>query len=69
MFMLQKVVEAFMVLLPLFEFYYLLSLHAAILLNGRQDDSPLNTASKATQTHSEKVDIIVDDRLDHTGSD
>ena len=68
-FVLQKVVEAFTVLLPLFEFYYLLSLQAAVLFNSPDDGTPQTTTSKETQTPgekvdaAEKVDVVVEEGL------
>lgn len=58
-----------MIFLVPFEFYYLLSLHGAVLLRGRQGGTPHTTTSKETQTLSENVDIVVEDELDPTSSD
>ncbi|KAG0589935.1 hypothetical protein KC19_1G058000 [Ceratodon purpureus] len=63
-----KVVETFTVLLPLFEFYYLLSLHAAVLFNGREGQGTPHATDSQTQTPitlPELPDVVVEEGLDH----
>jgi hypothetical protein len=53
---LQRVVEGFIVVLPLLEFYYLLSLHAAVLLSAKRRNSLRNSSKEELP---EKIDCIV----------